>query len=131
MQQPAADKAESVLIIDDNEELLDVVGRGLRALGYRVRTAKSGEEGLRAAREEHFDHAILDIAMYPLDGIYCLLTLKRISPQTRCIMMTGAPRVPEERTCLALGASAYLRKPFQLSVLVQHLRQPSDEQSRS
>lgn len=122
----AVTESMSVLMIDDNEELLEVVGRGLRALGYEVTTAKSGEDGLRAAREQRFQYAILDIAMYPLDGIYCLLTLKRISPNTRCIMVTGAPRVPEERTCLALGASAYLRKPFQLNVLVQHLRPPSE-----
>jgi DNA-binding NtrC family response regulator len=65
--------------------------------------------------QETFDVAILDIKMFPIDGITLLAELKKRSPSTQVIMATAYPAPDSRNECMRRGASAFLTKPLDLS----------------
>ncbi|HYT57195.1 MAG TPA: response regulator, partial [Verrucomicrobiae bacterium] len=76
----------SVLIVDDEENLLVLLDRILTKDGFQVKTATNAYQALNLLEQENFNVAILDIKMFPIDGIALLAELKKRSPLTRAIM---------------------------------------------
>jgi two-component system NtrC family response regulator len=79
----------SVLVVDDEENLLVLLDAILSKEGYQVKTANSAYEALEVVDQSYIRIAILDIKMYPIDGVALLAEIKKRSPSTRVIMMTG------------------------------------------
>jgi DNA-binding NtrC family response regulator len=73
----------SVLIVDDEEGFLILLDHYLTKDGFHVKTASNSNQALNLVDQETIDVAILDINMYPLDGITLLAELKKRSPSTR------------------------------------------------
>jgi len=115
----------TVLVIDDEASVRDVVRRFLGREGYRVVTAPNGEEGLRVAREQRPDAITLDVMMPGMDGwaVLCALMADADLCDIPVIMLTI---VDDKQTGYALGASDYLTKPIDrarlLSVLERYRR---------
>ncbi|MFN2384680.1 MAG: two-component system response regulator [Thermoanaerobaculia bacterium] len=99
-----------MLVIDDDPAVCDLMQRVCGAEGYRVLTARGGEDGLRLARAERPDIVILDVIMPGMDGWEVLRALKadKELAQTPVIMVTIAD---ERERGLSLGAADYLIKP--------------------
>ncbi len=109
-----------VLVVDDEADITALVAYHLAKAGYRVSTASSGSEALRAAREERPDVVVLDIMLPGVAGLDVLAEL-RSRPETRdvgVILLTAKRDEPDRIKGLSLGADDYLTKPFSPPELV-------------
>jgi len=114
----------SVLVVDDEENLLVLLERILSKEGFSVRTANNAYQALDLVEKESFDLAILDIKMFPVDGVVLLSEIKKRSPSTNVVMITAYPTIDTRNECLKIGASTYLTKPIdiqELKTVVQNL----------
>lgn len=112
----------SVLIVDDEENLLVLLDRILSKEGYQVKTANNAYQALDFVDHERFCAAILDIKMYPIDGVALLAEIKKRSPDTQVIMVTGYPTTDTRNDCMKYGAADYLTKPLEIQELKSVLR---------
>src|SRR5262245_62232472 len=79
---------KSILIVDDEENLLLLLEKILTRQGYEVVTAKNSHDARTLLDSRMFQLAILDIKMFPVDGVFLLGEIKRCSPSTEVIMIT-------------------------------------------
>ena len=112
----------SLLFVDDKPNFLVLVDRVLSKEGYRITTALDGRQALIYVDCVDFSFAVLDIKMAPIDGIAVLARIKKRSPSTHVIMVTGYPTEESRAECIKLGADGYLTKPIHLSELITLLR---------
>jgi DNA-binding NtrC family response regulator len=109
----------SILAVDDEHNLLELLITVLGKRGFKVRTALSGSEALKLLESESFQLALLDIKMGPLNGVQLLKEIKDRRPVIKVIMMTAYPTMETRLQASENGASAYLTKPVDLQKLVE------------
>lgn len=107
MKQPS-----TILAVDDEAPILDVICSVLSRLGHTVTTANSGEEAVAILDAAPVDLIISDINMAGVGGIELLQAIRRKDLDLPVILMTGSPDVDSAIRCVELGAHRYLRKPF-------------------
>jgi GAF domain-containing protein/CheY-like chemotaxis protein len=112
----------TVLVIDDEAAVRDLMQRFLIKEGFRVVTAASGEEGLRWARELRPDAITLDVMMPGMDG-WAVLSALKADPDIADIPVIMLTIVDDRNLGYALGASDYLTKPIDRERLVTVLKQ--------
>jgi two-component system alkaline phosphatase synthesis response regulator PhoP len=115
---------ESILVVDDEEDILRLVEYHLSKEGYRVLRAMTGEDGLATARSETPDLIILDLMLPGLDGLDVCRILKRDSATSDIpiIMLTAKSEDADVVAGLEMGADDYVVKPFSPKVLVARVR---------
>ncbi len=104
----------SVLIVDDERLLQDMMALTLKHAGYEVFTASDGREALQLCGQRPFDVVITDLLMPEKDGIELLLQLRKQQPAPRTIAVSGGGCVGAEvylRLAESLGVAKTLRKP--------------------
>lgn len=111
-----------VLVVEDDERIAEVVGRGLRADGFAVDIAPDGPDGLRRATGESYDAIIMDIMLPGLSGYEVLRRLRADDVPTPVLMLTAKDGEYDEADALDLGADDYVTKPFSYVVLLARLR---------
>lgn len=114
--------AETILVIDDDPAVHDLLQRSLSRAGYRVIVAGSGQEGLARARAEHPDFITLDIMMPGMDG-WSVLTALKSDPMLKDIPVFVLTMTSEKSLGYALGAAQFLTKPVNREALLGLLRQ--------
>jgi len=117
MESTAKDQGvfeKNILIVDDEENLLLLLERILSKKGYQVMTAKNSYDALALLEARVFQLAILDIKMFPIDGVVLLGEIKSRRPAIEVIMITAYPTVDTRTECLKKGASTYLTKPVDI-----------------
>src|ERR671935_1485436 len=102
----------SILVIDDEEIMREILETLLTREGYTVRLASSGAEGLEMARALPFDAALVDIMMPGIDGIATLDELKRLDEDLAVIIITAFASVESAISAMKAGAFDYITKPF-------------------
>ncbi|PYN30269.1 MAG: Fis family transcriptional regulator [Candidatus Rokuibacteriota bacterium] len=112
----------SILVVDDEPAIQDILTWALSAEGYRVATAGSGEEALARVEEEDFDVIVTDIVMPGLDGLEVLERSRVLSPRAAVIVMTAYAALDTAITALRRGASDYLEKPFSVDLLKERVQ---------
>ena len=112
----------TVLVIDDEAAVRDLMQRFLTKEGFRIVTASGGEEGLRQARELRPDAITLDVMMPGMDG-WAVLSALKADPDLADIPVIMLTIVDDRNLGYALGASDYLTKPIDRERLVTVLRQ--------
>src|SRR6185503_11578757 len=105
-------KQGTILVVDDEEIMREILETLLTRAGYDVRLASSGSEGLELARALPFDAAIVDIMMPGLDGIATLDELKRIDEDLAVLIITAYASVESAIAAMKSGAFDYIPKPF-------------------
>ena len=113
--------ASTILIIDDQDNLRTLLKDYFSEQGYRVVTAKDGQEGLFVARYENPDLILLDIMMPKLDGYQFLETFRKES-QIPVIVLTAKTEESDTVHGLELGADDYVLKPFRMRELAARVR---------
>jgi two-component system response regulator PilR (NtrC family) len=108
----ATSRNGTILVVDDEEIMRDILETLLTREGYEVRLAASGAEGLDLARAVPFDAAIVDIMMPGFDGIATLDELKRIDEDLAVIIITAYASVESAIAAMKSGAFDYVTKPF-------------------
>src|SRR5262245_18917076 len=112
----------SILVVDDEPAIQDILTWSLAAEGYNVATAASGEEALTRFAEQDFDVIVTDIVMPGLNGLDLLERSRVLNPRASVIVMTAYAALETAITALRRGASDYLEKPFSVEVLKQRVQ---------
>lgn len=102
---------DSILVVDDDLDFLDMVSTLLRDEGYDVATARCGQEATEKSREKIYSLALIDIKLPDFEGIELLQKLEHTDPKMRKVIVTGYQTLENTRQALNLGADAYLVKP--------------------
>lgn len=117
-------RRESILVVEDEEDILEVIQYNLSREGYRVTGVRDGERGLDRARRDAPDLVLLDLMLPGLDGLTVCRRLKD-DPLTRTIpvvMVTAKGEESDVVLGLGLGADDYVVKPFSPRELVARVR---------
>lgn len=104
-----------ILVIEDSADIRTLIAGMLKPLGFEVREAEDGVQGLQAYREAPADLVLLDMFMPEKDGLETLRELRQLDPGARVVAMTGGGtrnNVNILKSARLLGASALLLKPF-------------------
>ena len=116
--------AKSVLVVDDEPNIVLSLDYVIKKAGYEVRVARDGEEALKAVEESAPDLILLDVMIPKRDGYDVCQTI-RANPawnDVNIIMLTARSREVEREKGLALGADAYITKPFSTRELTDRLK---------
>jgi DNA-binding response OmpR family regulator len=114
----------SVLIVDDEPNIVLSLEVLMNRAGFEVRVARDGEAALKAMEEKIPDLVLLDVMMPKRDG-YDICQMIRTKPEwkdVRVIMLTARGREVEREKGIALGADDYITKPFSTRELVGQVR---------
>lgn len=101
-----------ILIIDDEQEWLDVLGILFQRKGWSVGTAGSGPEGWAALEESVYDLVLCDLAMPGMTGLELLKRLRADNNNVPVIIMTGVGSIQTAVEAVQFGAFNYITKPF-------------------
>jgi two-component system OmpR family response regulator len=114
------------MVVDDEVELADAIGRGLRREGYAVDVAYDGTDALAKARVNAYDLICLDLTLPDVDGVEICRRLRDdpdATPTTpRVLMLTARDSLDDRITGLDAGADDYLVKPFAMAELAARIR---------
>jgi PAS domain S-box-containing protein len=126
----------SILIVDDEPAILEIVSQFLADRGYRVSGAETAAEALRLSAGGRFDVALVDLKLPDRSGIELLAPLSERNPAIACIIMTAFASVESTIEALRLNAFDYILKPFDLAKIgeavdaaVQQARLRSESES--
>lgn len=112
----------SVLVVDDEDQIRQLIRETLEQAGYDVEEASNGKQGLERYRAKPADLVIMDILMPDQDGLESIMTLRREFPASRVIAITGGSDMIGILNFLdvakMLGARRTLQKPFDMQTLL-------------
>ena len=125
----------TILLVEDEQDLLELLRYNLEREGYDVHTAATGEDAVKLARAHHPDLMILDLMLPGMNGLEVCRTIKSRDDTNdiAVIMLTAKGEEPDIVRGLEIGADDYVTKPFSPRVLMARiaavLRRASDTQS--
>ncbi len=109
----------SILVVDDERYVRDLLERVLSRKEYVVETAEGGEAALARLETQRYDLVLTDVVMPGIDGFELLRRVKSLYPTTKVIVLTGYARKQSISDFLLYGADEYLSKPFQVQALLE------------
>ncbi len=112
---------ESILVVDDEEVMRDVLGTLLTQAGYEVSLAPNGPDGLELVRKGSYAAAIVDMMLPEMDGMTVLEELKKTDPELVVLMITAYASVETAIAAMRRGAYDYVAKPFKHEELLHAL----------
>ncbi|HUG89449.1 MAG TPA: response regulator transcription factor [Planctomycetaceae bacterium] len=115
---------QTILVIEDERSLLEVLTYNLTREGFEVIAAADGQEGLRRAQRDLPDLVILDLMLPVVDGLQVCRQL-RSDPRTagiRVLMLTAKSEELDEIVGFSMGADDYVAKPFKMKPLVHRIK---------
>ena len=119
-----------VLLVDDEEQFVINMARILKVRGFDVSTAFSGYEAVDAIKYGGgFDVVVLDVKMPGMDGIATLKEIKKWSPDTEVIMLTGHATLSSGTRAMRKGAYDYLMKPCDIADLTEKIKEAQEAES--
>ena len=103
--------SQTILLVDDDATLTQVLARAFRKRGFEVTEANNTEDALSAVEEQVFDRCVLDLKLAHESGLPLIPKLKQQLPQLDIVMLTGYSSINTAVEAIKLGASNYLCKP--------------------
>lgn len=126
--QPAiANSLNALLIVDDDKAFLQRIARAMELRGYRVETADTVADGLKAVRATPPDFAVVDLRLGDGSGLDVIETLRELRPDARAVVLTGYGNIATAVTAVKLGAIDYLAKPADADDIHQALTRTAVE----
>ncbi len=117
---PESQGEKTILVIEDDQDVLTMLVKHLQLLGYNVITASDGMEGLKLLEDSNFDMVITDIVMPYVSGLGVVSACKTKKPDIPVIAITGYGKEPEA-AALEKKADLVLSKPVKMAVLKEHI----------
>lgn len=105
-------RTATILVVDDEKIVVQVMRRILGRSGHTIRTAGNGKEGLDIFKAGGIDLVISDFHMHGGNGLEMLKEIKKLEPDAKVIMMSGDATADEREEMVAAGALIVLGKPF-------------------
>jgi DNA-binding NtrC family response regulator len=110
-------KKSRIMIVDDEADILLVLGEFLNSEGFTIMTAQNGKQAIEKVLEMPVDLALIDMAMPVMNGIETLKEIKRLKPEIPAIMITAYRDAEKVVEAFRLGAYDCIFKPFDLKYL--------------
>lgn len=114
--------SEKILIIEDDDSIILGLERGLQAEGYATRTARTGSDGFRLAKEFQPNLLILDLMLPGMSGLEICKRLREEGISMPVMMLTAKAEENDKVLGLELGADDYITKPFSLRELLARVK---------
>lgn len=114
--------ARTVLIVDDEKSIVDILKFNLEKTGYETICAYDGKEALRLTRESSPDLMLLDVMLPYIDGFEVCKTLRSEGDDVPIIMITAREEETDKVLGLELGADDYITKPFSVRELLARVK---------
>lgn len=111
----------TILVVDDELMLCDLLSMELSGFGHEVITANNGLEGIALFAHRRPDLTLLDLHMPDMNGIEVLKRIRELDPQAGVIVLTGGGTDDLENQARELGVTEFLRKGLSLNILVRSL----------
>ena len=108
---------KSILIVDDEQAVCDMLKKFLSRKGYEISTALSGEEAIKKIKKKRPHIVLLDIRMPAMDGIETLKGIREFDKELGVVMITAVREDAVGIECMNLGAYSYITKPFDLEYM--------------
>lgn len=116
------DEPKTVLVVDDETDLREIIEMGLQFEGYRTLSATGGQRALEIVTKNRVDAILTDMRMSEGDGISLLKTITKRFPEIPVYIITGFVDYPTE-DLFRIGAKGVLFKPFEMKELQEKLRE--------
>ena len=116
-----------VLLVDDEREFVQTLSERLLMRDLGTAVAYDGESALEVVRDDEPEVMILDLRMPGIDGIEVLRRVKTTQPNIEVIILTGHGSDTDRKTCMNLGAFAYLQKPVDIDELSETIKQAHEK----
>jgi two-component system response regulator GlrR len=113
--------AQKILTVDDDQDILKLLGMRLKAAGYQVVSAKTGEEALAQIAVSRPSLVISDLRMPDMDGLALFDAIHQSDPALPLIMLTAHGSIPEAVNATQRGVFGFLTKPFDSKLLLQQV----------
>lgn len=113
---------KTVLVVDDEENIVDILAFNLKKEGYDVICTYDGEEGLNAALNEKPDLILLDVMLPKINGFDVCAEIRKHDKLTPIIMLTAREEETDKIFGLELGADDYIAKPYRLKELLARIK---------
>ncbi len=123
MKKNRAQQKHTILIIEDEKEILKIIGRLLKSEGYNIIEAETGGHALHLAGRIKPDVVILDLNLPDYNGIRLLEELKAMDETIQVIILTAHGTQEAVRSAMELGASNFLTKPFEFPELCESVQE--------
>ncbi|HUU80505.1 MAG TPA: response regulator [Acidobacteriota bacterium] len=117
MKKNSKQRKQTILIVEDDEQVLDIVERILSSDGYKTATAARASDAVRIAARIRPDIVILDLNLPDYNGIQVLREIKGIDPAIQVIILTGYGSQDTARSAMEIGAFDFLTKPVKFNEL--------------
>jgi two-component system cell cycle sensor histidine kinase/response regulator CckA len=116
---------ETVLLVDDEETIIEVMEKALLLTGYKVFVARGGEEALEVFKKnrERIDIVILDMIMPGMGGGKVFDSLRALHPGVKVVLSSGYSIDGEASQIMARGCNGFIQKPFGIRELSQKIRE--------
>ena len=124
-------KKASILIVEDDANIVETISAILQQNGYNTDTAKTGKEAIQKSKAKFFNLALLDIKLPDIEGTKLLTMLHGNLPKMMKIMVTGYPSLENAVEAVNLGADAYIIKPVKPEKLLALVKEKLKEQSQA
>lgn len=119
--------ADSILFVDDDPDLRDIVTDQLTASGYEVDVAEDGDSAITKLQQKQYSVVLLDITMPHKSGMEVLKYTKDHSLSCRVIMLTGMVGLSVAIESIKLGAADYITKPYNMEYLLTSIKRALDK----
>ena len=128
-ESPVRGGTETILLVDDEEALRDLGTTFLNRFGYKVITAKDGQEALEIYHREGNDISliILDLNMPRMDGKQCLEAVLRVNPNAKAVLASGYAEGGPVNGIMTGGAMGFVQKPYDMRQLLNTIREILDK----
>lgn len=120
-------KITKVLLLDDDPNLRGVLSDILKVKGFESIPVETGEAAVACVKQQDIDVVLIDIKLEEISGLDVLRSIKSVSPETECIMLTGHASQSTAIEAVNLGAYSYFQKPYEVDQLLVAIRRASEK----
>ena len=118
----------TVLVVDDNEDLLDTFSMILKRRGFYVDTAENGASAVDKFKEHHFDVTLMDIVMPKMNGVEAFRKIREMDPGAAVILMTAYSEEELIQMARDEGAHHVIHKPIRIDQLIELIKEAAASQ---
>jgi DNA-binding NtrC family response regulator len=119
----------SILVVDDDSKIREMLSTVLNDEGYMVETAENGKQAIKACEKSPFDVALIDIELPDIKGTELLNRLKKTQPKMINIIITGHPTLESAMKAVNERADGYVLKPFEITDLLRKITELLNEKT--
>ncbi len=109
---------KTILIVEDDIELANILGRSFEIRGYQTRIANSTKEAIEDLKKFHPNYAVVDLKMPGDSGLECIRQLNQFDQKIKIVMLTGYASITTTIEAIKLGACYYLAKPANVEMII-------------